>query len=989
MAKKLILLILALPLVLMIVLFALTRTVGSAIDAPVTGIQIVGEHTAYISLDTEETYTIEYAILPTTAKNRDIVVQTAAVGTLPEATFVIDHSEEGRVLLTPTASGASRVTLKTVDGNFSDSVTIFVDSTLLTAISPSITKDVITVGEKLPITTVFTPATAENIALSYTSSNPKVLTVDENGIVRGVSSGVATVTVRSLVDSNIFATLTVTVRNTDTMDVEETVSTTKPNGKITISMDTDNTFDSSHFSCLVYKTDGTLYSDAPIEVTFTVEDGEVTLHYEYTDADFIGDLVLALAYTEDGKEPLVKNCTLKKQQSSDFEVSFDGAVQKLFVGQNGVLRYSITPEDADITFVSAVAQNANLTILTSSSGLLLTGKAGGVCPIILTFRTNDGIEKSFTHEVLVVPKGLSIAESTKEYGDQNLYAVGGIYTEGTSVRETLSFTTSSPLGENFYEKFSIESDNEKVYVDGDGVICFRDATFRGVVNFYARVRHGDIVEQSAPFTVMCIADGVNVYSYADLYQTAKDEKVVLLHRDIRDDFGVIDGQTMYEEILTTYDKTHFINLGILEKAKVKVLLSLREDLYGNGHTISAHTVAYGLDSTGALKSDATFRGPLNFVSLTETGGAISVKGQDNICFALYEGVNLSNVTLRGCDLTAGEDGKMSLGDLTYTGTTVEVLGDNVEIAYCRLGNGRTVLRAYGDAEDASKKIHLTVTNSVITGAREFLVKIGSNCFSEDGTFENPAPYLEGDSATTKDYETKDKYAALTPDEKAAYDEKYIKTYLTLRNSVLEHTGLFAVGIDSHFAGAALANGTHPDVVSKFEGFSTLLASWKNLAKTSYGAKLTLEGDVRMYTWMTLSDVDSSSMIEVLGESTFSKEMKFDVREMLENLAQDPRFAGVVYGDTPQNYYVHAGIAFYGGGKNYGVLDYNLTGASKDWTFGGYAVSFADIERAYLTLASGTEDFYFVLYDRATSGFSPVTQKEILASGKAYDCIKTP
>lgn len=989
MAKKLILLILALPLVLMIVLFALTRTVGAAIDAPVTGIQIVGEHTAYISLDTEETYTIEYAILPTTAKNRDIVVQTAAVGTLPEATFVIDYSEEGRVLLTPTASGASRVTLKTVDGNFSDSVTIFVDSTLLTAISPSIEKDVITVGEKLRITTEFTPATAEDIALSYTSSNPKVLTVDENGIVRGVSSGVAKVTVRSLVDSNIFATLTITVRNTDTMDVEETVSTTKPNGKITISMDTDNTFDSSHFSCLVYKTDGTLYSDAPIEVTFTVEDGEVTLHYEYTDADFVGDLVLALTYTEDGKDPLVKNCTLKKQQSSDFEASFDGAVQKLFVGQNSPLHYSITPKDADITFVSAVAQNANLTILTSSSGLLLTGKAGGVCPIILTFRTNDGIEKSFTHEVLVVPKGLSIAESTKEYGDQNLYAVGGIYTEGTSIRETLSFTTSSPLGQNFYDNFSIESDNEKVYVDGDGVICFRDATFRGVVNFYARVRHGDIVEQSAPFTVMCIADGVNVYSYADLYQTAKDEKVVLLHRDIKDDFGVIDGQTMYEEILTTYDKTHFINLGILEKAKVKVLLSLREDLYGNGHTVSAHTVAYGLDSTGALKSDATFRGPLNFVSMTETGGAISVKGQDNICFALYEGVNLSNVTLRGCDLTAGEDGKMSLGDLTYTGTTVEVLGDNVEIAYCRLGNGRTVLRAYGDAEDASKEIHLTVTNSVITGAREFLVKIGSNCFSEDGTFENPAPYLEGDNATTKDYETKDKYAALTPDEKAAYDEKYIKTYLTLRNSVLEHTGLFAVGIDSHFAGSALANGTHPDVVSKFEGFGTLLASWKNLAKTSYGAKLTLEGDVRMYTWMPLSDVDSSTLIEVLGESTFAKEMKFDVREMLENLAQKPQFAGVVYGDTPQNYYVHAGIAFYGGGKNYGVLDYNLTGASKDWTFGGYAVSFADIERAYLTLASGSEDFHFVIYDRATSGFSPVTQKEILASGKAYDCIKNP
>ena len=122
---------------------------------------------------------------------------------------------------------------------------------------------------------------------------------------------------------------------------------------------------------------------------------------------------------------------------------------------------------------------------------------------------------------------------------------------------------------------------------------------------------------------------------------------------------------------------------------------------------------------------------------------------------------------------------------------------------------------------------------------------------------------------------------------------------------------------------------------------------------------------------------------------YISQQKDNVREMLENLAQKPQFAGVVYGDTPENYYVHAGIAFYGGGKNYGVLDYNLSGTSKDWTFGGYAVSFADIERSYLTMASGSEDFYFVIYDRATSGFSPMTQKEILASGKAYDCIKNP
>ncbi len=990
MAKKLILLMLALPLILMIVLFALTRTAGAAIDAPVTGIQIVSEHTVYMSLDTGETYTVEYAILPTSAKNRSIIVETTPVGDLPLATFVIDHSEEGRVLLKPTSSGACRVTLKTVDGNFSDSVTVFVDSTLLTSISSTVQKNVIAVGERIPILTTFTPATAENISLSFTSSNPKVLVVDENGMVRGVSSGVAIVTVRSLADANIFSTVTITVQNADTMDIENTVNTTKPNGKITISMDTDTLFDASHFSCLIYKTDGTLYTDAPVEAYVVVEGDEVFLHYNYKDTSFVGELILQVTYTEQGKAPLVKQCTLKKQESSHFEVSFEGAINKLYVGQNGLLRYHISPQDADITLVSAVAQNGNLSVLSSSSGLLLTGLKGGVCPVVLTFRTAEGMEKSFTHEVLVVPKGLSIAESTKEYGDQNLYAVGGVYTEGTSIREKLTFTTSSALGENFYENFAFECDSDKVYVDGDGLICFRDGAFSGVVNFYACVRLGDTVERSAPFRVMCIGEGVNVYSYADLYQASKEKKVIVLQKDITDDFGVIEGQTIYEEIATTYDKTHYINLGLLEKAKVKVLLSLYADLYGNGHTVSAHKVAYGLDSSGALKSDALFRGPLNFVSMTETGGAISVKAQDNICFALYEGVKLTNVTLRGCDLTADGEGKLDLGELTYAGTTVEVLGDDVDIAYCRIGNGRTVLRAYGDVLDAEKKIHLSVSNSVLSGAREFLVKIGSNCFSEDGTFDSPAPYLEGDSDATKDYLTKGNYMSLTPMEKAAYDEKYIKTYLTLKNSVLEHTGLFAVGMDAHFAGPALANGTHPDVVSKFQGFSTLLASWKDLAKTSYGAKLILEGDVRMYTWMPLSDVDSSTLIEVVGESQFSEEMKFDVAEMIENLAAKSQFSNIVYGDTPQDYYVHAGIAFFGGGKNYGVVDQqNITGASKDWTFGSYAVSLADVNRSYLTFAAGSESFYFMIYDRTTSGFSPVTQKEILASGKAYDTIKNP
>ena len=160
-----------------------------------------------------------------------------------------------------------------------------------------------------------------------------------------------------------------------------------------------------------------------------------------------------------------------------------------------------------------------------------------------------------------------------------------------------------------------------------------------------------------------------------------------------------------------------------------------------------------------------------------------------------------------------------------------------------------------------------------------------------------------------------------------YEEKYIKTKMTIENSVLKDSGIFCIGIDSHFSGPMLYDALEAFPSLKNSGFSEALSSWKGLSSTSYGAKVTLNGDVRMYDWKSLDNVDSSTLIEMGSEAMPSliETLRFDVKQMINQLDNTP----MVYYDEDNNQYVHGGIVFFGGGKNYGILEDNSSKSSSD------------------------------------------------------------
>ncbi|MDF9837555.1 MULTISPECIES: polysaccharide lyase family 8 super-sandwich domain-containing protein [unclassified Breznakia] len=73
------------------------------------------------------------------------------------------------------------------------------------------TSDVISIGDEIALKPEITPTLAQHKAVTYVSDNELVAKVDTDGTITGVGAGTATITVKSAVDDNVFATFEVEI----------------------------------------------------------------------------------------------------------------------------------------------------------------------------------------------------------------------------------------------------------------------------------------------------------------------------------------------------------------------------------------------------------------------------------------------------------------------------------------------------------------------------------------------------------------------------------------------------------------------------------------------------------------------------------------------------------------------------------------------------------------------------------------------------------
>lgn len=996
MKKKIIALIMIIPIVFLIALFSVGKAAGVYADIPVTGIQITTQNEdGFIDVDVADYDPIAFLaqVQPVNARNQKYSFEISGVGgdEAPDGFEIID----GKLHIDNV--GKVKITAISAEKGFKDSVIVSAYSTKVLNIFPLVNR-IEDGGEIVEI-----------------EVGDEIVEIEGGDYVFGAKlypenlSG-GTRIFEEVGGNHILKLNAVTGVAQALFSGETQVRITCPEGReglekvltVKVNVDTDST--------------GFAVNGKSSGAKVTVKNKATTAKLfveSKNDSLEISDLTLPEGVTASGIERISKNkfvLTLSfdkefsdeeisgKVGATDFSLEFteynldvrtsyyDGEGDEIKQKNNTkvtYVAYSESDDDADVKF--EIIDGADvITLEQHGQFATITATKRGFAKIKITAEHDGKVIKEIEKTIRVVPNvySMEFADSAKEYGIENILTIGGRKPDGKPDTRTIFVRVVTEAGaETFTDEFmnvAFSDDKEfftcktKSEENADAISAEIRAKGTGLTTLNAQLTEYNQyfgTNICAKIRLRAVKDGRNVGNYEELKKATEAGGIVVLTGDVM--LGVkSDGTAMTEDELkkdvkkftTTYDKTYLDNIGENdENKKVQYLIEFKNHVYGNGFEINADKFTQCKDATGLPK---IFKGPLNFVAISSA----SVKGQDNISFLVRtDDVLINNVVLKGCsdDSLLEEDGQFNLSKLNYVGTTLEI-AKSAKLLNSRVSNGRTVVRIFAGGstmgspvvKDESafnvqdEKINVHIESCVLSNAREFILKIGSNRALKQTNEVQRKLRKEKDDEYYSPYDESnktDKY----------FNDNYLINDVTLKNSVLETSGLFSVGMETHFSGELLLGGT--------------ITTWKDCAATSYASALRIVGDVKMLDWKNLSNVDSSTLIEVTGDA--NPWLSMNVAEMMKEVAKVKEECRDIILNVGGTEYVHGGIAFYGGGYNYSYLD--LTEANDETKqFGVYDVNISVLENSkdenirnqgkMLPQAAGAGDFRFYLYNNKSS-----------------------
>lgn len=987
MKKKIIALIMIIPIVFLIALFSVGKAAGVYADIPVTGIQITTQNEdGFIDVDVADYEPIAFLaqVQPVNARNQKYSFEISGVGggEAPDGFEIID----GKLHIDNV--GKVKITAISAEKGFKDSVIVSAYSTKVLRIYPKvngdeITSDVVSIdgGENVFSAELYPENLSGETMIFEEIGDNHILKLNAvTGVAQALFSGETQVRITCPEGrEGLEKVLTVKV-NVDTDSTGFAVNGKSSGAKVTVKnkATTAKLFVES-------KNDALEISDLTLPEGVTASGIErisenkfaLTLSFdkEFSDEEIsgkVGATDFSLEFTE---------------YNLDVRTSYyDGEGDEIKQKNNTkvtYVAYSESDDDADVKF--KIIDGADvITLEQHGQFATITATKRGSAKIRITAEHDGKPIKEIEKTIRVVPNvySMEFADSAKEYGIENILTIGGRKPNGRADTRTIFVRVVTEAGaETFTDEFmnvaffadddSLFSCKAQTATNADAISAEIRAMGTGLTTLNAELKNYNQyfgTNISAKIRLRAVKDGRNVGNYDELKTVTEAGHIVVLTNNVM--LGVkIDGKPMAEDELkkdvkkftTTYDKTYLDNIGENdENKKVQYLIEFKNHVYGNGFEINADKFTQCKDATGVPK---IFKGPLNFVAISSA----SVKGQDNVSFLVRtDNVLINNVVLKGCsdDSLHEEDGRFNLSKLNYVGTTLEI-AKSAKLLNSRVSNGRTVVRIFAGGstmgspvvEDKSafnvqdEKINVHIESCVLSNAREFILKIGSNrALKQTSNVQRELLDASGKAYSPYDEKNKtDKY----------FNDNYLINDVTLKNSVLDTSGLFSVGMETHFSGEFLYGGT--------------ITMWEGCAATSYASALRIVGDVKMLDWKNLSNVDSSTLIEVTGEA--NDWLSMNVAEMMKEVAKVKKECRDIILNVGGTEYVHGGIAFYGGGYNYSYLD--LTEANDETKqFGVYDVNISVLENSkdeniqkqgkLLPMAAGAGDFRFYLYNNQSS-----------------------
>lgn len=994
MKKKIYALIMIIPIVFLVTVFSVGKVAGIYADVPVTGIRIVTQsEDGIISVDVaeyEKPIELVAQVEPESAKNQNYKFEISGVDDeeAPDGFEIID----GKLHIDNV--GKVKITAVSAEKGFRDSIIVDATSSKVLRINP-----VVVVGEEKIETRSITMNGGEVKTISanlYPANKASSsIKVEECGEKRLLKIDPVTGETKALFSGKTQVRITCPndgIKNLEEIvDVDVKVDNLETTG-FAINGKSNDASISLYNNAKTLKVYVESYGDKLEESDIKLPSGASVQEIKpLADKQFIVSISLP---QDDSLKNREATC---KIGGAEFKVSFTdytldiktsyfkGGQDEIKQINKSVIDYVAYSkhEDDDVKFFFVIDYGDDIISIEQDEqdgrNAKITARKRGKARIGVFARQDGEDITAVFKDIIVVPeiKSFVFADSAKEYGIENILTIGDKTPKNMPDERIFSLqiktendSESSDAFAGFTKiDFSNSADNLKTKDTNDGTkYIVKGISKTGITTLTAQMTEYNSyfgTNICAKIRFRAVKDGRNVGNYEELKKATEAGGIVVLTGDVM--LGVkSDGMDMTEDELkkdvkkftTTYDKTYLENSG--ESKEVQYLIEFKNHVYGNGFEINADKFTQCKDTTGVPK---IFKGPLNFVAISSA----SVKGQDNISFLVRtDKVLINNVVLKGCsdDSLLEEDGQFNLSKLNYVGTTLEI-AKSAKLLNSRVSNGRTVVRIFAGGstmgspvvKDESafnvqdEKINVHIESCVLSNAREFILKIGSNRalkqtdevqrFLFDANGNKYSPYDESNKT--------DKY----------FNDNYLINDVTLKNSVLETSGLFSVGMETHFSGEFLLGGT--------------ITTWEGCAATSYASALRIVGDVKMLDWKNLSNVDSSTLIEVTGDA--NDWLSMNVAEMMKEVANVDKKCRDIILNVGGTEYVHGGIAFYGGGYNYSYLD--LTEANDETKqFGVYDVKISVLENSkdenirnqgkMLPQAAGAGAFRFYLYNNKSS-----------------------
>lgn len=312
-------------------------------------------------------------------------------------------------LVTGVNYGSTKIIATAIDGtNAVVDVNVQEGKIKVDSVSFSQKEITINVGTTKTLKANIKPSSATNQAVTWTSNFPNVVSVSANGTIKGVSPGVATISVKTA-DGGHTAHLMVTVKKVEVIK-ENDIKLIVPSGTLYVGK-------SITVKGEVLPSNAT-YKD----LTWTSSDNNVATVSKGTIYGKGEGVAIIKVTSHNG---ISKSLTVKVDTIKVRGISLSDSNRKINIGEEYTLIANISPADATDKRVSWTSSNSSV-ITVGSNGLITPHQVGTAT---VTATTNNGIKASCSFTVTneaIMPQSVSISKSqveVKENGTIGLTAV--------------------------------------------------------------------------------------------------------------------------------------------------------------------------------------------------------------------------------------------------------------------------------------------------------------------------------------------------------------------------------------------------------------------------------------------------------------------------------------------------------------------------------------------------------------------------------------